>query len=113
MKDIYKTIHGGWTDKKPPENEIAETINVRDDVIVGFLLSKNYPIREFNQEVYDKAMGEFNKQAAMTYLKNTDYITVQWADESALGIEHTRSEDEYREILLKRQAAREAIRNIV
>ena len=113
MKTIYKTIYGGWSETKPAsKEEIDKTARVADDFQVGFMNSSFYTADDYDAAEYAAAKNREARRIATDYLNQTDYITVQWSDETALGIEHTRSEEEYREILLKREQARETIRNI-
>lgn len=71
------------------------------------------------QFVYDNKKEEANNLKEETkrnilnckqYLEETDYIVIQWQDENSLGIPHNKTEEEYINILKKRQEARETIR---
>lgn len=46
------------------------------------------------------------------YLHSTDYIALQWLEEEKLNIPHHKSNEEYQEVIQKRQEAREKIREM-
>lgn len=114
MKKIYLTTYNQWTDVEPSENEIKTVVKVPNDVSTGILNSLAfYRSDEYSAEEYAAALARRQVAEAKSYLADTDYVATQWAEEQALGIDHNRTEEEYMEILKKRQDAREVIRNIV
>lgn len=112
MKTIYKNIYGNWQDVKPPKKELLQSVEVDDDILVGFMNSLYYIYQDYSRENYDKAMLEHKKTEARKYLATTDYVAIQRLDEKELGLSHTKTEEEYREILQKRQDARLLIRGV-
>ena len=110
MKLIYKNEYGAWQEAEKPSED---TIEVADYIKVEFMNSPYYQNKGYSEEAYNSSYSLFEIEKARQYLASTDYVVLQWADEIALGIEHSRSETEYNEILQQRQDAREKIRNIV
>lgn len=113
MKTIYKTIYNTWQDIKPDlESDISDSIEVANTVITGFLNSIYYNSPTYSKSNYDNAFAKFKKEEARSYLSSTDYISIQWQDETSLEIPHSRTDEEYQEIMQKRQEARDLIRGI-
>lgn len=110
MKYILKNEFGIWQDV---EKDTEGAIEVADNVMADFMNTPYYQGDGFTPEDYATGYALFEIEQARRYLAETDYVAAQWADEIALGIEHSRSEEEYMQILQKRQEARETIRNIV
>ena len=52
-----------------------------------------------------------NNQASRQYLKNSDWLVIRHRDQLALGIKTTLSDEEYLNILKKRQLERERVVN--
>ncbi len=69
---------------------------------VGFSLTAS-PLADVREDIR-------RRDAAQAYLDETDYVTIQWQSETALGIPHHRSEAEYQAIEQQRQDSRELIR---
>lgn len=114
MKTIYKLTDGNWTDNKPTDpDEIVVKTSVPDEVEIRTL---NHPVLYtadgWDEDAYADAVKETNRHRAIVYLQSTDFVPIQWRDEEELGVEHTRSVEEYRDILVKRQEAREIIRSL-
>lgn len=112
MKTIYK-VNGYWTEGELSESDTANaTIKVPDSVNVDFMNSVYYASPDYSDEAYTEALNSSKVADAKNYLLRTDYVSAQWRDEEELGIEHSRTAEEYRSILEKRQEARELIRSL-
>lgn len=110
MKYILKNEFGIWQDA---EKDTEGAVKVDDNVMADFMNTPYYQGDDFTPEAYAAGYALFEIEQARRYLAETDYVASQWADEIALGMEHSRPEEEYLQILQKRQEARETIRNIV
>lgn len=113
MKTIYLLGTREWIDEAPNEEEVdvIAQAEVADDIDLSILNRRTvYDLDEWNEEAYDAAVRLIATRGAIAFLASTDYVPVQWQDETALGIEHSRSEEDYMAILQQRQEARETIR---
>jgi len=113
MKTIYK-VNGYWAEGELSESDTPTiTVKVPNDINVNFMNSIHYASPDYSEEAYTKALNSSKLAEAKNYLLRTDYVSAQWRDEDELGIEHSRTEAEYRDILEKRQEARELIRSLI
>lgn len=112
MKTIYQAKDNTWYDERPLDDEaIKHEVEVDDEIKIGVLNSTQYDADGYDETAYQAALVQYQVRQATGYLQLTDYVPVQWQDETALGIEHSRTQEEYMDILQQRQAARELIRN--
>lgn len=113
MKTVYKYTDGNWHGEAPAtEEEILFQISVPDDTDLSILNRISvYDYDGWDADLYAEAKRQLTVREAISFLASTDYIPVQWQDEEALGIEHSRSEDDYMAVLQQRQTARETIRS--
>lgn len=111
-KIIYKTTEDLWQDDKPADEFIKVRARVPDDTIVRVLNNPMlYTADGWDEELYKQVVATLDVRRAVAYLQETDYVYQQWQEELELGVEHSRTETNYRTILEKRQEARELIRS--
>lgn len=112
-KIIYKYTTGEWSDDKPADELIDVRAKVPEDVDVSVMNREAvYTAEGWDEDNYRQAVARLDTRRAVAYLQQTDYIVLQWLEESSIGAEHSRTEDEYRAVVAKRQKARDTIRNI-
>jgi hypothetical protein len=110
-KIIYKTTEGLWQDDKPSDEFIKYRARVPDDTMVKVL---NHPVLytadDWDELLYKQVVANLEVRRAVSYLQSTDYIILQWLEETTLGVDHYRTEDNYRNVLERRNEARQIIR---
>jgi hypothetical protein len=62
------------------------------------------------QQLQHKGAEQEELQELQEFLANTDSVALQWLEEEELGIPHHKPKNEYKEMMLQRQTAREKIR---
>jgi hypothetical protein len=111
MKIIYKNTEDLWQDDKPADEFIKTRARVPDDTMVKVLNNPTmYTADGWDEIQYKQAVASLEIRRAVSYLQTTDFIPLQWREEDELGIEHSRTEASYRDVLERRQEAREIIR---
>jgi hypothetical protein len=95
-----EVIIEGMKDIKVPD----DTDPTKFQIINDKLISRDVQIQSFTKIEQPKALDE-----NIIFLNSTDYKVIKYKDQIDLGIATSITADEYKQLLIQRQAAREAI----